>query len=108
MRNAKLADSKYWILNKSMDETFTVLCLVEAFRKAKGLKSLGIPHFVSHGSHELNDIKHRFLVMPRYGKDIWKIYKENDCQLPEHTIYRLSLQMVETIFVFRYPILILP
>lgn len=79
--------------------------LVEVFRKAKGLKTLGMPHFVSHGSHELNDIKHRFLVMPRYGKDIWKIYKENDSQLPEHTIYRLAMQMVETIsasFDIRY------
>lgn len=58
------------------------------------MASLGMPHFVGHGSHELNAVKHRFVVMPRYAKDIAKFWQENDKKLPEHTIYRLAIQMV--------------
>lgn len=67
---------------------------VEAFRKKHKLSSIGMPHFVGHGSHELNKIKHRFIVMPRFGKDIWNLFLDNGRKLPLHTIYRLAIQMV--------------
>lgn len=53
-----------------------------------------MPHMVGHGSHELNAIKHRFVVMPRYSKDIAKLWLDNGKRIPEHTIYRLAIQMV--------------
>lgn len=53
-----------------------------------------MPHFVANGSHRINLIKHRFVVMPRYGDDIWQLYEENGNKIPEHTIYRLAIQMV--------------
>lgn len=67
---------------------------VETFRKKHGLKSLGMPHFVGHGSHDLNEIKHRFIVMPRFGADIWNIFMKYDSKFPLHTVYRLAIQMV--------------
>lgn len=51
-------------------------------------------HFVANGSLRINSIKHRFVVMPRYGDDIWQMYEENGNKIPEHTIYRLAIQMV--------------
>ncbi|KAL5283598.1 VRK1 family protein [Megaselia abdita] len=68
---------------------------INKFAKSKGLKSFGMPHFVGSGSHELNKQKHRFLVMPRYGRDIWSFFLENGKKLPEHTIYRLAVQMLD-------------
>lgn len=55
-----------------------------------------MPHFVGHGSHELKQIKHRFIVMPRFGADIWSKFKANNDKLPLHTVYRLAMQMVSS------------
>uniref|UniRef100_A0A1I8M9U4 non-specific serine/threonine protein kinase n=1 Tax=Musca domestica TaxID=7370 RepID=A0A1I8M9U4_MUSDO len=76
MRNAKLDD-------------------VRRFQKDHGLKSLGMPYMVGNGSAEINGIKHRFIVMPRYGSDVAKYFLENNRRLPEGTCYRLALQMLD-------------
>jgi vaccinia related kinase len=55
---------------------------------------LGMPSFVGSGSHDQDKLKHRFVVMPRYGKDLWSIFLENDRKMPLHTVYRLALQLV--------------
>lgn len=69
-------------------------CLVDAFRKKRNLKSLGMPHFIGHGSHDLNGKKHRFIVMPRFGKDVWSLFLDYGRKMPLHTVYRLAIQMV--------------
>lgn len=70
---------------------------VEKFRKARGLKHLGMPHFVGNGSHDLQSLKHRFLVMPRYSTDLWGIFLRNEKRFPLHTVYRIALQMVDVL-----------
>lgn len=94
MRNAKLEDSKPTIKSSSFEYFNEISFSVEAFRKKRGLKQLGMPHFLGHGSHDLNGIKHRFLVIPKFGRDIWTFFLENNKKIPLHTIYRLALQMV--------------
>lgn len=76
MRNAKLDD-------------------IRKFQKERGLKSLGMPYMVGNGSVEINGIKHRFIVMPRYGSDLTKHFLSNGRKLPEGTCYRLVLQMLD-------------
>lgn len=56
-----------------------------------------MPHFVGSGSHELDGVKHRFIVMPRYAQDIWSIYLKNGKLFPSHTVYRLALQMLDVL-----------
>lgn len=68
---------------------------INKYSKVRGLKTLGMPHYVGSGSHDINGQKLRFLVMPRYGKDIWSFFLENGKKLPEHTIYRLAVQMLD-------------
>lgn len=70
---------------------------IEKFRKARGLKHLGMPHFVGNGSHELQNLKHRFLVMPRYSGDLWGLFLKNEKRFPQHTVYRIALQMVDVL-----------
>lgn len=40
----------------------------------------------------VEDTKHRFLVLPRFGRDIQKIFIEQKNKLPIHTVYRLGWQ----------------
>ncbi|XP_055533671.1 nucleosomal histone kinase 1 [Wyeomyia smithii] len=78
MRNAKLED-------------------IVKFMKSRGLKHLGMPNFVGNGSHDLQNMKHRFLVMPRYSSDIWSIFLRNEKRFPLHTVYRIGLQMLDVL-----------
>lgn len=74
---------------------FTCLhVLVDIFKNERGLKNLGTPYYIGSGSHDLEGIKHRFLVMPRYGRDLWSIFQEQGNKFPLHTIYRLCIQIV--------------
>lgn len=56
-----------------------------------------MPHFIASGSHDLNAIKHRFVVLPRYGEDIGKLWLAAGRRLPAHTAYRLCLQMLDVL-----------
>lgn len=56
-----------------------------------------MPHFVGSGSQDLDGLKHRFIVMPRYGQDIWSLYLKNSKSFPKQTIYRLALQMIDVL-----------
>ncbi|XP_075149019.1 nucleosomal histone kinase 1 isoform X2 [Haematobia irritans] len=80
MRNAKLDD-------------------IRKFQKEHHLKSLGMPYMVGNGSVEINGIKHRFIVMPRYGSDVAKHFLNNGRRLPQGTCYRLAMQMID---VYRF------
>ncbi|XP_034660066.1 nucleosomal histone kinase 1 [Drosophila subobscura] len=68
---------------------------IKQFKQQRGLKTLGMPYILASGSADVNGQKHRFIVMPRYGSDISKFFKENDKRLPEGTVYRLALQMLD-------------
>ncbi|TGZ56049.1 Nucleosomal histone kinase 1 [Temnothorax longispinosus] len=34
-------------------------------------------------------------IIDRYGKDLWKIFEENNRQFPEHVVYKLALQIID-------------
>lgn len=53
-----------------------------------------MPKYIASGSHEYKNIKYRFLVINRYGKDLWKIFEENNKHFPEYIVYKLALQIV--------------
>ncbi|XP_012273530.1 serine/threonine-protein kinase VRK1 [Orussus abietinus] len=76
MRNAKPAD-------------------IDAWKKKRKLTTLGMPRYVGSGSHEYNNTKYRFVVMDRYGTDLWKLFLENGRRFPEHTVYRIARQIID-------------
>ncbi|KAH8418068.1 hypothetical protein KR222_011406 [Zaprionus bogoriensis] len=74
---------------------------IKQFKQQHGIKSLGMPYILANGSADVNGQKHRFIVMPRYGSDIAKLYAQNGKRLPEGTVYRLAIQMLD-VFQFMH------
>ncbi|XP_011169757.1 serine/threonine-protein kinase VRK1 isoform X2 [Solenopsis invicta] len=68
---------------------------IATWKLKKKLATLGVPRYVASGSHEYKSTKYRFLVIDRYGKNLWKIFEENDRQFPEHIVYKLALQIID-------------
>lgn len=50
--------------------------------------------YVGSGSFDHEGCKYRFMVMDRFGTDVEKIYRNNNCQFPEKTVFSLGLQIV--------------
>ncbi|EDW83687.1 uncharacterized protein Dwil_GK13744 [Drosophila willistoni] len=78
----------FYLRNAKMDD-------IKQFKQQHGLKELGMPYILANGSADVNGQKHRFIVMPRYGSDVSKFYIENGKRLPEGTVYRLAIQMLD-------------
>lgn len=55
-----------------------------------------MPKYIGSGSHEYKNTKYRFVVMDRYGTDLWKLFEGNNRSFPEHTVYKIALQIVST------------
>lgn len=53
-----------------------------------------MPVYFGSGSHEYNGKKYRFLVMEKFGTDIWKLFLESNRKFPPATAYQLGLQVV--------------
>ncbi|KAI4502142.1 hypothetical protein M0802_002824 [Mischocyttarus mexicanus] len=51
---------------------------IQAWKTKKKLSVLGMPNYIASGSHEHKNVKYRFLVMDRYGTDLWKAYVHAD------------------------------
>ncbi|EZA61992.1 hypothetical protein DMN91_003440 [Ooceraea biroi] len=68
---------------------------IDSWQKKKKLSALGMPRYIASGSHEFKSTKYRFLVIDRYGRDLWKIFEENNRQFPEHIVYKLALQIID-------------
>ncbi|XP_032685595.1 serine/threonine-protein kinase VRK1-like [Odontomachus brunneus] len=68
---------------------------INSWQRKKNLTALGMPKYVASGSHEYKNTKYRFLVIDRYGTDLWKIFEANNKQFSEHTVYKLVLQIID-------------
>lgn len=62
--------------------------------KAKKLTSLGMPSYYGNGSHDYKGEKYRYLVLERYGKDVWSLFKDSGRSFQPGTVFQLGLQMV--------------
>ncbi|XP_039756567.1 serine/threonine-protein kinase VRK1 [Pararge aegeria] len=67
---------------------------MEKFMKDRKLSTLGMPLFYGHGSHEYKGEKYRYLVLERYGQNIWSLFVQNGRTIPVHTVFLLGLQML--------------
>ncbi|XP_047535666.1 serine/threonine-protein kinase VRK1 [Vanessa atalanta] len=83
-------EKHFYIRNASKDE-------IAKFMKAKKLTTLGMPSFYGNGSHEYKGEKYRYLVLERYGKDVWSLFKEAGRCFPPATVFQLGLQMLDVL-----------
>jgi vaccinia related kinase len=67
---------------------------VDEWKKLKKLKSLGMPRYLGSGSHECNGQKYRFVVMDRYGTDLWSRFLQNKRVFTLPLVLRVGLQVV--------------
>ncbi|PZC77484.1 hypothetical protein B5X24_HaOG203362 [Helicoverpa armigera] len=70
---------------------------IAKFMQSKKLSSLGMPTFFGKGSHECNGMTYRYLVMERFGKDVWSLFTEAGKSFQPATVFQLGLQMLDVL-----------
>lgn len=70
---------------------------IEEWKKLKPLKLLGMPRYLGSGSHEFNGQKYRFVVMDRYGRDLWSIFLQNKRVFTLPTVLKVGLQIIDVL-----------
>ncbi|XP_071485801.1 serine/threonine-protein kinase VRK1-like [Diadema antillarum] len=70
---------------------------VDAWQKKQKLSHLGVPKLCGSGSHQHGDVKYRFLVMQRFGEDIWKRYLAASKRFKPKTVFALALQILDSL-----------
>ncbi|KAJ2940374.1 hypothetical protein O0L34_g51 [Tuta absoluta] len=83
-------EKHFYVRNANKDD-------IANYMKSKKLSSLGMPTYFGNGSHEYKGEKYRYLVLERYGKDLWTIFKENGRSFPVATVFQLGLQMLDVL-----------
>ncbi|CAD1477939.1 unnamed protein product, partial [Heterotrigona itama] len=92
-----------WILGTSIGVGgFGEIYSVDSWKNKKKLTSLGMPRYIGSGSHEYKKVKYRFVVMDRYGTDLWKLFEANNRRFPEHTVYKVALQTINVLEYIHY------
>jgi len=67
---------------------------IEEWKKAKKLNFLSIPAFVAQGIHQLNNKQLRFLVMPRFGSDLHKLWLNADKKFHRSTVNQVAVALL--------------
>ncbi|CAH0588801.1 unnamed protein product [Chrysodeixis includens] len=70
---------------------------IAKFMQSKKLTSLGMPTFFGKGSHECNGVTYRYLVMERFGKDVWSLFNDSGKSFHSATVFQLGLQMLDVL-----------
>ncbi|KAL3284898.1 hypothetical protein HHI36_019033 [Cryptolaemus montrouzieri] len=70
--------------------------MLDEWKKQKGLHSLGMPNYVASGSHTSKGDRYRFLVLPRYKKDLEMILQEKK-KFNLKTVLLISSQVLEVL-----------
>ncbi|KAH6926960.1 hypothetical protein HPB50_024297 [Hyalomma asiaticum] len=70
---------------------------IDQWVKQKKLDYLGMPRFRGSGSHEVNGVKYRFMVMDRFGEDLQKILDRQGKTLPLKTAFSLGMRVIDVL-----------
>lgn len=70
--------------------------MIEDWKKEKNLNFLGVPHFITSGSHFSKGEKYRFLIMPKYDKDLEAIFQEKK-QFNLKTVLVIASRIIDTL-----------
>jgi len=70
---------------------------IEEWKRARKLKFLGIPKFVASGIYERKSETLRFLVMPRFGRDLQATWEGCGKSFTRKTVAQIALQMLDAL-----------
>ncbi|XP_060804869.1 serine/threonine-protein kinase VRK1 [Amyelois transitella] len=83
-------EKHFYVRNANKDD-------ISKFMQLKKLRSLGMPTYHGNGSHVYKGEKYRYLVLERYGKDVWSLFKDCGRLFPPATVFQLGLQMLDVL-----------
>lgn len=70
---------------------------VTSWKEKKKFKTFGMPIACGGGSHTCGSTKYRFLVMERYGKDLWSQFLSCNKIFPLSTVLQISIQVLDVL-----------
>ncbi|KAL2738824.1 serine/threonine-protein kinase VRK1-like [Vespula squamosa] len=71
--------------------------MIESWCKTQRKRRIGVPTYEGSGSHVYQGQRYRFLVIPRYGIDIGKLFISNNRKLPTRLVNNLAVQMLDAL-----------
>ncbi|XP_004927474.1 nucleosomal histone kinase 1 [Bombyx mori] len=81
-------EKHFYLRNANKDD-------ISQFMKERKLTSLGMPTHFGSGSHMYKGEKYRYLILERYGKDIWSIFLESQRLFSPTAVFQLGSQMLD-------------
>uniref|UniRef100_A0A1B6CHP2 non-specific serine/threonine protein kinase n=1 Tax=Clastoptera arizonana TaxID=38151 RepID=A0A1B6CHP2_9HEMI len=71
--------------------------MIDSWMAKRGLPALGMPYYVGSGSHYYNGERYRFLVLPRYGQDIQKMFLQQGRRFHVKTAFTLASYIMDSL-----------
>lgn len=71
--------------------------MIDDWVKNKKMKYLGVPKYIAHGTHQRDKENFRFMVMPRFGSDLQKIFEGCGKHFAKETVLALGLRMIDAL-----------
>ncbi|XP_012234533.1 serine/threonine-protein kinase VRK1-like [Linepithema humile] len=71
--------------------------MIESWCKSQGKRRIGVPTYEGSGSHIYGGQRYRFLVIPRYGIDIGKLFLSYRRKFPTKLVNTLAVQMLDAL-----------
>lgn len=62
--------------------------------KERRMKKLGMPCYCGSGSHVFKGERYRFLVLPRFGSDLHKLFEKHGRRFHLNTALSIGIQIV--------------
>jgi len=71
---------------------------IDQFKRQLNIKHLGVPSYISSGTHRRNGKKFRFLVMQRFGSDLQRIIDHSEgARFTDKTVCEVGLQVLDSL-----------
>ncbi|CAB3230402.1 unnamed protein product [Arctia plantaginis] len=83
-------ENNFYIRNANKDD-------IAQFIKSKKLSSLGMPLYFGRGTHECKGVTYRYLVLEKYGKDVWSLFNNAGKSFLPTTVFQLGIQMLDVL-----------
>ncbi|XP_043271338.1 serine/threonine-protein kinase VRK1-like isoform X2 [Venturia canescens] len=71
--------------------------MIDGWCESQGIERIGVPTHEGSGSHVYQGERYRFLVIPRYGTDVGKLFLSRGRKLPMKVVNGLAIQMLDAL-----------